>query len=273
MKHEEQPNSALLRTVTLAAHGVCRPPCLLGMSAAERTVAVPYTAAAAPRRSPAERRHCNPLVRGRNENPRIWDDHGAAPLAPRSDQCHPGPSRAVGVDTQGDRVGDWLRSTSVGGIPWSALPRRQLALLRFGAGPRARRIVRRRGECGREMDTPPAIAHGGWGVKGLFVPGLCCRSAIWDEAGARLPGVEVVALDWPWPERISSYDDGAAWLADELRAHRPQFVVGHSFGGVLALHLCSQLPSRPEWLLVVVDAFLVTPHPFFRNHVWGSEPA
>ena len=110
-------------------------------------------------------------------------------------------------------------------------------------------------------------------MKGLFVPGLCCRSDIWDEAGARLPGVEVVALDWPWPERLRSYDDGAAWLWDEIRAHRPQFVVGHSFGGILALHLCSHLPSRPEWLLVIVEAFLVTPHPFFRNHVWQSADA
>lgn len=110
-------------------------------------------------------------------------------------------------------------------------------------------------------------------MKGLFVPGLFCRSDIWEEAGALLPGVEVVALDWPWPERIRSYEDGAAWLAGEIRAHRPQFVVGHSFGGVLALHLGSQLPSPPEWALVIVDTFLVTPHPFFRNHVWQSADA
>lgn len=110
-------------------------------------------------------------------------------------------------------------------------------------------------------------------MKGLFVPGLCCRSDIWDEASTHLPGVYVVALDWPWPERLRSYDDGAAWLAGEIRAHRPDFVVGHSFGGVLALHLCSQLQPQPEWRLVIVDTFLVTPHPFFRNHVWQPVPA
>lgn len=110
-------------------------------------------------------------------------------------------------------------------------------------------------------------------MKGLFVPGLYCRSDIWEDAAAHLGGVEVVALDWPWPERIRSYEDGAAWLADEIRAHRPQFVVGHSFGGVLALHLCSQSARPPEWLPVLVDTFLVTPHPFFRNHVWQSAPA
>jgi len=108
-------------------------------------------------------------------------------------------------------------------------------------------------------------------VKGLFVPGLCCRSEIWNGATALLPGVDVVALDWPWPERLRSYDDAADWLAGEIRVHRPQFVVGHSLGGVVALHLCGGQPST-GWALVVVDAFLVTPHPFFRNHVWLPAP-
>jgi alpha-beta hydrolase superfamily lysophospholipase len=110
-------------------------------------------------------------------------------------------------------------------------------------------------------------------MTGLFVPGLCCRSGIWSEAGAHLPGVDVGALDWPWPERLRTYDDGAEWLAGEIRAHRPRFVVGHSLGGVLALYLRSRRLPPPEWALVVVDTFLVTPHPFFRNHVWQPSPA
>ena len=81
------------------------------------------------------------------------------------------------------------------------------------------------------------------------------------------------ALDWPWPERIRSYDDGAAWLGEEILVHRPKVVVGHSFGGVLALHLRSPLGTQPEWTVVVVDTFLVTPHPFFRNHLFQPAPA
>jgi pimeloyl-ACP methyl ester carboxylesterase len=109
-------------------------------------------------------------------------------------------------------------------------------------------------------------------VTGLFVPGLCCRSEIWAAASTLLPGVDVAALDWPWPERIRSYDDGADWLADAIRAHDARFVVGHSFGGIVALHLRAQSPQPRAWSLVVVDAFLVRPDPFFRNHVWQAAP-
>lgn len=110
-------------------------------------------------------------------------------------------------------------------------------------------------------------------LKGLFVPGLFCRSDIWEHALSFLPGVEVIALYWPWPERLGSYDDGAAWLADEIEAHRPTFVVGHSFGGILLLHLRSGLASAPHWPAIIVDGFLVTPDPFFQNHVWQPAPA
>ena len=104
-------------------------------------------------------------------------------------------------------------------------------------------------------------------MKGLFVPGLYCRSEIWEAAPAGLPGVEVAALDWPWPERLDSLDACAAWLAGEIECHGANFVVGHSFGGIVALHLGPPLP------LVIVDTFLVTPHPFFRNHVWEPTTA
>ncbi len=110
-------------------------------------------------------------------------------------------------------------------------------------------------------------------VTGIFVPGLCCRSEIWEGAAAGLPGVDVVALDWPWPERLRSYDDAADWLAHEIAQRRPRYVVGHSFGGIVALHLASRTAAPPAWQLVIVESFLVTPHPFFRNHVWRPTDA
>lgn len=110
-------------------------------------------------------------------------------------------------------------------------------------------------------------------VTGIFVPGLCCRAEIWEGAAAGVPGVDVVALDWPWPERLRSYDDAADWLAEEIEGRRPRFVVAHSFGGIVALHLASRTPTPPSWRLVIVEAFLVTPHPFFRNHVWQPAEA
>jgi len=109
-------------------------------------------------------------------------------------------------------------------------------------------------------------------TKALFVPGLCCRSDIWEGAREFLPGIDPVALDWPWPERIASYEDAAEWLAGEIQAHRPRFVVGHSLGGIIALHLRGEQPGRTDWKPIVVDSFLVEPHEFFRNHVWQPKP-
>jgi pimeloyl-ACP methyl ester carboxylesterase len=109
--------------------------------------------------------------------------------------------------------------------------------------------------------------------KGLFLPGLCCRSNIWEHAIEHLPGVDVVAMEWPWPERIHSYDDGAEWIASAIRTHRPGFVVAHSLAGVFALHLYGSVNRPRDARLVVIDTFLVTPHPFFRNHTFCADEA
>lgn len=109
-------------------------------------------------------------------------------------------------------------------------------------------------------------------MKALFLPGLHCRAEIWEGAPAALPGVGVVALDWPWPERLRSHDDAADWLDGEIARQGAAVVVAHSFGGIVALHLRARAQTEPEWRLVVVDSFLVTPHAFFRNHVWRPAP-
>jgi len=123
------------------------------------------------------------------------------------------------------------------------------------------------------MSFTPTETHRTRAMRLVFVPGLCCRASIWDDARALMPDADAVAIDWPWPERIRSYDDGASWLADAIATHAPDVVVAHSFGGVIALHLRASLAAAPRWRLVVVDTFLVDPHPVFRNHVWGDAAA
>ena len=106
----------------------------------------------------------------------------------------------------------------------------------------------------------------------IFVPGLCCRADIWEHAKGMLPEFDAITLEWPWPEQIHDYNEGANWLKAQIEQYRPEFVVAHSFGGIIALHHRSTLLQEPDWSLVVVEAFLVTPDPFFRNHVWLPSP-
>lgn len=105
----------------------------------------------------------------------------------------------------------------------------------------------------------------------LFVPGLNCTPAIWEHAAA-LPWLEALTPAWP-TEGIRSMDDAGRWLAEQIEATDAQAVVGHSLGGTTTLHLFGQLERRPLLPLVIVDSFMVTPHPMFRNHVWNGPEA
>ena len=110
-------------------------------------------------------------------------------------------------------------------------------------------------------------------MRWLFVPGLACRTDVWEAAAAHLPGVEPVLLEWPWPETLDSMDAVGEWLGAQVDRHQPAGIVGHSLGGFTALHLYGHLARRPLLPLVIVDTFLAHPHPVFRNHLWEPAPA
>lgn len=50
---------------------------------------------------------------------------------------------------------------------------------------------------------------------------------------------------------MPTFADDLAWLCDQLRIERP-IVVGHSMGGVIALHLAARYPSLPA-VIVMID--------------------
>lgn len=112
-------------------------------------------------------------------------------------------------------------------------------------------------------------------MKWMFVPGLNCRPEIFEDAARYWSDAQVIVLEWPWPERSRSMEDVAGWLIEQIELHAPDGITGHSLGGVAALYLHAYCPEAPRLPSVIVDTFLMTPHPFFRNHVWdeGSEVA
>ncbi|MFN3199450.1 MAG: alpha/beta fold hydrolase [Bradymonadia bacterium] len=105
-------------------------------------------------------------------------------------------------------------------------------------------------------------------MKCLCVPGLACSSDIFEAAAEHLPGLSVHAVDWPLPERITTMDATAFWVAEQIEATGAEVVIGHSLGGLAALHLYAIAPERMTARLFIADTFLAGPHPMFRNFLW-----
>lgn len=77
------------------------------------------------------------------------------------------------------------------------------------------------------------------------------------------PGLKVVALDLPGfkPEnqlsRPWNLDDYVAWLENELNGYsEPVYLLGHSFGGRIAIKLSAKNPAKLKGLILVAAAGL-----------------
>ncbi len=109
-------------------------------------------------------------------------------------------------------------------------------------------------------------------MKLLCVPGLACSSDIFEHAARYLPEVQLAFAEWPLPERLDSLNAAARWLGAQVDAVGAQAVLGHSLGGLAALHLGVMEPGRSRLKRVIADTFLAEPHPMFRNLVWDAPP-
>ncbi|MDD4868899.1 MAG: alpha/beta hydrolase [Mycobacterium sp.] len=96
-------------------------------------------------------------------------------------------------------------------------------------------------------------------VRVLAIHGLTGHGQRWQHLAGYLPGVGVAAPDvlghgrssWAAPWTI---DTNVSALAALLEAEAPVLVVGHSFGGALALHLAAVRPDRVAGLLLLDPA-------------------
>lgn len=112
-------------------------------------------------------------------------------------------------------------------------------------------------------------------TEGLVLPGYACTAQIWNPIRDRLGKIhDITWVDWPHDvttrlETVSAYAD---WLYPVFKRGNFDFIIGHSMGGLIAL----ELAKRDNGLLrnvILVETFLQTPSPFFRNFFMESTPA
>lgn len=101
----------------------------------------------------------------------------------------------------------------------------------------------------------------------LILSGFTCTSPIWNPLQHFLPqDIQPSLVDWPVHQarRLEDVDELADWLLDAYDIPAYDCLAGHSMGGLVAaraLAKCTPTHTR----LVLVESFLTTPAPFFRN--------
>lgn len=103
-------------------------------------------------------------------------------------------------------------------------------------------------------------------MKGLFLPGSGCTSAIWDRMRPYFRGHEVDYIDYPHEvtAKAKSYTDLTDWLRGKIGSMPYDFVVGHSMGGAIALDLVKRYRYHfPK--VILVEANLRPANAFYRN--------
>ena len=102
-------------------------------------------------------------------------------------------------------------------------------------------------------------------MKGLLLYGAMCDLSVWDKL---LPLLNADVFSLPYPRALTAKtrdaEAVARWAADACRGIRYDFILGHSFGGYVALHAAKMLSEPPEKLLLL-ESNPVPSGPFYRN--------
>lgn len=113
-------------------------------------------------------------------------------------------------------------------------------------------------------------------MHGLFLYGLNCQPWVWDGIKDHLTDFDIDYAAYPRDVtiRCSSAADLAEWVFENHVVNHPpyDFILGHSMGGIIALHLS----AKPEMHLqktILVESFLKPTAPFYRNLMMESNKA
>lgn len=105
--------------------------------------------------------------------------------------------------------------------------------------------------------------------KGLLLPGYACKSWIWENVKDMIKSeCNIKLIDWPTniTSDFHSLENFANWIyKKEIEDTEPyDFIIGHSMGGLVALHLAKMKPKKVK-NVILVESFITTPSRFFQN--------
>ncbi|WDV45776.1 alpha/beta fold hydrolase [Clostridiaceae bacterium M8S5] len=109
--------------------------------------------------------------------------------------------------------------------------------------------------------------------KVLFLCGYACESWIWNEVVEELQdNFTIQNIDWPINKctQFDSLKDFAVWI-DKNIDDNIDYIIGHSMGGLVALHLAN-MRSHTIQKVILVETFITSPSDFFKNLVTDKTP-
>jgi pimeloyl-ACP methyl ester carboxylesterase len=103
-------------------------------------------------------------------------------------------------------------------------------------------------------------------MKGLFLYGAKCNVDIWDKVKPGFSDIDIEYVDYPrdLTRTARTVSVLARWMYDLYGNDKFDFILGHSMGGFVALHLVLELPMNIPKLIMVES----NPRPaevFYRN--------
>lgn len=103
-------------------------------------------------------------------------------------------------------------------------------------------------------------------MRGLFLYGAGCKPCVWDALLPLLGDVEARLCEYPRvvTQNARTISDIARWVSSRYKAERPDFLVGHSMGGRVALRLVTEFALDCGKLILLESS----PKPsgaFYRN--------
>ena len=102
--------------------------------------------------------------------------------------------------------------------------------------------------------------------KGLFLYGINCTLAIWDEVKDALMDMDVTFVEYPHEITQNAYQvsDITKWVYETYGNDQFDFIVGHSMGGLIALELVARYKVKCD-SIIFIESNLRPAKEFYRN--------